>query len=134
MPRPIVNGVSGEDRAGKPIPTQGPLMHTVVALPTADELRRYVRDTLCDRDRLAPDAVHFLEGCVKRAGRTCGVYFEVEGPRMMRSHAIWVGDEHRILFYDSHGTRFAEARLSDAPDPGEWVRDGEKRRQPAVVG
>ena len=111
-------------------------MHTVVALPSADELRRYVRDTLCDRDHLASDAVDFLEGFVRRAGRTCGVYFEVEGPRSMRSHAIWVSDEHRLLFYDSLGTRFADVKLSEAPDPQEWVRTGEGRseRQPAAVG
>jgi len=27
------------------------------------------------------------------------------------------GDEDRILFYDSTGSRFAQARLSDGPDP-----------------
>jgi hypothetical protein len=127
MPHPIDNFVAGRDRAlqrGKTrVGSEGLLMHTVVSLPSPDELRRYVRETLCDHDRLALDAVTFLEGFVKRAGRICGVYFEVQGPRQMRSHAIWVGHEHRILFYDSLGTRFLDVSLSEGPDPEIWISD-----------
>jgi hypothetical protein len=103
-------------------------MHTVVALATPDELRQYVRKALCDRDRLDPETVPFFEGFVKRAGRLCGVYFEVQGPRLLRSHAIWVGEEHRILFYDSLGNRFDEIRLSEAPDPTQWVESRDESR------
>jgi hypothetical protein len=45
------------------------------------------------------------------------LFFQVQGPRLLRTHAIWAGDENRILFYDSTGLRFAETRLSEAPDP-----------------
>ena len=42
---------------------------------------------------------------------------EVEGPRRMRSSALWVGEENRILFYDTGGVRFHETQMSEAPDP-----------------
>ena len=31
--------------------------------------------------------------------------------------AVWAGEEARLFFYDSTGARFAEVRLSEAPDP-----------------
>ena len=41
---------------------------------------------------------------------------QIEGPRMVKTHAIWLGTEDRILFYDSTGARVAETRLCEAPD------------------
>jgi hypothetical protein len=96
-------------------------MPAVVALSTPDELRQFIRQTLCDHDRLDFESSPFLEGPLKRGGRICGIYFEVQGPRLMRSHALWVGEEHRILFYDSTGARFSEVKLSEAPDPRAWT-------------
>ena len=91
-------------------------METVVALPSREDLRRFVRQVLCDHDQLDPGQTAFFEALLHRSGRQCGLYFEVQGPRLLRSHAIWAGDDHRLLFYDSTGTRFAEMQLSDAPD------------------
>jgi hypothetical protein len=54
---------------------------------------------------------------INRGGRPCGLFFEVAGTRLMKSYAVWAGEENRILFYDSSGERFAEVRLCDAPDP-----------------
>jgi hypothetical protein len=98
-------------------------MRPVVSLPRPEDLRQFIRTTLCDHDRLDRDSSPFLEGPMKRGGRLVGIYFEVQGPRLMRSHAIWVGEEHRILFYDSTGARFTEVRLSEAPDPREWTAE-----------
>ncbi len=89
----------------------------VVPLPSLDELRGYVKEVLCTQDRLDPDQATMRQALVRRGGRTCGLFFQVEGPRLLRTYAVWAGDEHRILFYDSTGERFAEATLSDAPDP-----------------
>jgi hypothetical protein len=36
---------------------------------------------------------------------------------MLKTYAIWAGQEDRILFYDSTGQRFAETRITDGPDP-----------------
>jgi hypothetical protein len=92
-------------------------MDAVVCLPTLDELRQYVRTVLCEHDQLDPDQTPLLQGLVKVGDRPCGLFFEVQGPRMVRSHAVWAGEEGRILFYDSQGQRFHQARLSEGPDP-----------------
>lgn len=91
---------------------------TVVALPTLEDLRRHVLQTLCAHDRLDPTVTPLRQAIVKRSGRACGLFFQVQGPRMLKTYAVWAGEENRILFYDSTGLRFAETRLSDAPDPG----------------
>jgi hypothetical protein len=92
-------------------------MDAVASLPTLDELRRHVHRALCARDHLDPDQTPLYEGRVVRRGRPCGLFFVVQGPRMLKTYALWVAAEDRILFYDSGGERFAELRLSDAPDP-----------------
>ncbi len=92
-------------------------MNTIAALPTVDELRRHVHSALCARDNLDPAQAPLYEGLVMRRGRPCGLFFHVQGPRLLKTYALWAGEENRILFYDSAGERFAELRLSDAPDP-----------------
>jgi hypothetical protein len=89
----------------------------VVPLSTFTELRDYVRRTLCERDRLDVEQARLRQGLVRKRGKPCGLFFQVEGPRLLRTYAVWAGDEDRILFYDSTGERFAEARLCEAPDP-----------------
>jgi hypothetical protein len=92
-------------------------MNTVVCLPTLDALRVYVRNTLCAHDQLDPEQTPMHQGAIKRSGRPCGLFFQVQGPRLVKTYAVWAGEEDRILFYDSNGQRFAEVRLSEAPDP-----------------
>src|SRR5262245_28216230 len=89
----------------------------VVPLPTLEQLRQFVRETLCAHDRLDPQQARLRQALIRRSDRSCGLFFQVEGPRLMKAYAVWAGEEHRLLFYDASGTRFAEARLSDAPDP-----------------
>jgi hypothetical protein len=48
--------------------------------------------------------------------KPCGLRFEVQGPRRVRCTALWVGEEDRIIFYDS-GAGFHETRMSEASDP-----------------
>ncbi|HEY1380319.1 MAG TPA: hypothetical protein VGF55_26185 [Gemmataceae bacterium] len=88
-------------------------------LSTVDELRDFVRRTLCERDRLDPEQAQLRQGLVRRRGRPCGLFFQVQGPRLLRTYAVWAGDENRVLFYDSTGERFAEATLSESPDPAD---------------
>ncbi len=92
-------------------------METVVSLPTLDELREFVFQTLCAHDNLDPQQTPRFEGPIQRRGQPCGLFFQVSGPRLLRNHAIWAGEEDRILFYASTGERFLQARLSEAPDP-----------------
>jgi hypothetical protein len=88
---------------------------TVVPLATMDELREFVRRTLCAHDRLDEPTTPFFAAELKRGGRLCGYLFHIEGPRLLKNSALWAEEEHRILFYDSVGTRFHEVRLSDSP-------------------
>jgi hypothetical protein len=92
-------------------------MPAVASLPTFDDLRRHIREVLCAHDHLDPAITPLHQGLIVRKGKPCGLFFEVQGPRMLKTYAVWAGEENRILFYDSTGLRFAETRLSDAPDP-----------------
>lgn len=96
-------------------------MTTVVALPTVEELRQHVLATLCQHDQLDPAQTPLRQALITRRERPCGLFFQVQGPRSVRTYAVWAGEENRILFYDSTGERFAENRLSDAPDPSRLV-------------
>lgn len=90
-----------------------------VALPTLDGLNEFVRLKLCELDRLDPGQTPFYAMPIERRGRPCGGIFHIEGPRLLRTSAVWAGDEHRILFYDSVGNRVAEVRLSESPEMNE---------------
>jgi hypothetical protein len=92
-------------------------MRETVRLATMDQLRRHVHEVLCRHDHLDPEQAPLRQAVVTRRGRPCGLFFQVEGPRLLRGYAVWAGDENRILFYDSRGERTGESRLSEAPDP-----------------
>jgi hypothetical protein len=92
-------------------------MITVVCLPTLDELRRHVLEVLCTHDCLDPTQTPLHESVLFRRGQACGLFFQVQGPRLLKTYAVWAGEEGRILFYACTGERFAEIRLSEAPDP-----------------
>ncbi len=89
----------------------------ILSLPTLDELRKYVHESLCAPDRLDPGQTPLYQAVVTRRERPCGLFFQVRGPRQLKLYALWAGEENRILFYDGTGVRFGETRLSDAPDP-----------------
>jgi hypothetical protein len=92
-------------------------MDAVVCMPTLEGLRKFVLETLCRRDQLDSGQTPLHEGLIKRKGRKCGLFWQVQGPRRVKNYAVWAGEEDRIIFYDSTGQRFAEVRLSEAPDP-----------------
>jgi hypothetical protein len=92
-------------------------MDTVAALPTLEALRSHVHVKLCEHDALDPSQAPLRQAVIVRRGRPCGLFFQVKGPRRVSMYAVWAGEEDRILFYDASGQRFAEVRLSEAPDP-----------------
>jgi hypothetical protein len=94
-------------------------MDIVACLPTLEQLRLYVRATLCQHDQLDPEQTPLHHSVITRSGRPCGLFFQVQGPRMVKTYAVWAGEEGRILFYDSQGQRFAHTRLSEGPNPRE---------------
>lgn len=87
----------------------------VVAFSAVEDLAAYVHQVLCDKDALDPQQAPLFRTPLKKAGRVCGVVFHVEGPRLLRTSAVWSADADRIIFYDSTGTRFLDVRLSESP-------------------
>ena len=87
----------------------------VVAFAAVEDLAAFVHTVLCEKDALDPAQTPLYRTPLKRGLRECGVVFHVEGPRLLRTSAVWSADADRILFYDSTGVRFREVRLSETP-------------------
>jgi len=86
----------------------------VVAFPAVEQLAAFVHAVLCDAHQTP-----LFRTPLRKAGRVCGVVFHVEGPRRLRTSAVWSADDDRVIFYDSAGVRFREVNLSESPSPGE---------------
>ncbi|MBA4064607.1 MAG: hypothetical protein C0501_13015 [Isosphaera sp.] len=96
------------------------MSQAVVACPAVEDVAGLVHRTLCGRDGLDPAQTPLFRTPLRKAGRACGVVFHVEGPRQLRTSAVWAADADRVIFYDSAGARFGEVRLSESPTlPGE---------------
>jgi hypothetical protein len=77
----------------------------VPGLTTLDELGTFVRRTLCHHDNLDPGQTAFFRTPVVREGRVTGFVFHVEGPRLLRTSAVWAADDGRLVIYDSTGKK-----------------------------
>lgn len=93
------------------------MLRGVSAFAAVEELAAFVHGVLCDRDALDPAQAPLFRTPLRRGGRVCGLVFHVEGPRLLRTSAVWSGDDARIIFYDSSGVRFREVELSENPEP-----------------
>lgn len=80
-----------------------------------EEIRCYVVETLSKMELLKSDCCHLTVRMLSRAGKPCGVYFCLHGPRAVRLSAIWETDSNSILFYGSGGERVQRTRLKEAP-------------------
>lgn len=80
-------------------------------LNNLDELKNYVYENLCSREKLVPGAFHMSEQILIRQGRPCGIHFCLHGPRAVMFSAIWDSRRNSILFYDSTGERFQKTQL-----------------------
>lgn len=94
-------------------------MEAVQRLATLEQLTQHVRAVLAEHDQLDPEQSPLVQNVLMRRGRPCGLFFQLQGPRRVRTYAVWAGEENRILFYDSLGQRFAQTTLSEGPDPRE---------------
>ena len=93
----------------------------VVAFTKLADLTEFVHRTLCLQDALVPEQTPIFRTVLKRAGQPSGVLFHIEGPRLLRTSAVWSADDHRILFYDSTGQRVRAVRLSESPEIAEAI-------------
>ncbi len=78
-------------------------------------IRRYVSETLCEKDRLEANYFPLSEQVLVRGGAPCGVYFCLHGPRSLCLTAVWETDSNTILFYGSRGERFRRTQLISPP-------------------
>jgi hypothetical protein len=85
-------------------------------LPTLEDIRNYVADTLSQLETLEPSQHQLSQQVLHRSGAPCGIEFCLHGPRSVRLTAIWETDRNTILFYSSRGERVLRTRLLAAPD------------------
>jgi hypothetical protein len=90
---------------------------TCVSVSSLEDLHQVVHRTLCRIDNLQPELTPLLRSVIRKAGKPCGLFYQAQGPRLMRSYAIWVGSENRVLFYNTSGERCFVVVLSESPDP-----------------
>jgi hypothetical protein len=79
------------------------------------ELREFVNATLCDIFQLQRGAFPITEKVLNRAGKPCGIYFCLQGPRAVRFTAIWETERNQVLFYGPSGERILKSQLIDEP-------------------
>jgi hypothetical protein len=85
------------------------------SIDNLNELREYVYATLCEIFQLQIGAFPMAEKVLNRAGKPCGVYFCLHGPRAVRFTAIWESDRNQVLFYSPSGERIQKSQLLDGP-------------------
>jgi len=84
-------------------------------LNNMNDLREFVNLTLCEHYQLQIGSFKMTEKTLNRAGKPCGIYFCLHGPRSVRFTAIWETDRNQILFYGPGGERFLKTQLAEAP-------------------
>jgi hypothetical protein len=84
-------------------------------LPTLQDLRSYVADTLSRLETLDPNQHPLSQVILHRSGSACGIQFCMRGPRAIQLTAIWDAKCNTILFYSSRGERVQQTRLLAAP-------------------
>lgn len=82
---------------------------------SVQDLREYVNTTICTHCQLQEGAFSITERVLLRAGKPCGVYFCLNGPRATKFTAIWDADRNQVLFYGSRGERFLKTQLLESP-------------------
>ncbi len=90
-------------------------MRDVRCLPTMELLREHIHQVLCGKDQLDPQQTPLQQSILLQRNKPCGIFFQVNGPRLLKNYAVWAGEENRIIFYDAVGERFGETVLSESP-------------------
>jgi len=80
---------------------------------TFTELRNFVSSTICEYCQLQEGAFPMMERVLIRAGKPCGVYFCIHGPRATKFSAIWELENNQVLFYGCQGERYLKQPWGD---------------------
>ena len=84
---------------------------SISELSSLDDLRSFVKQTICDRNQLLQGAFELRQKTLVKQGKPCGLHFIIYGPRAVQFSAIWDAERQVILFYGSNGARFDSRRL-----------------------
>jgi hypothetical protein len=90
-------------------------MTDTAVLPTLPTLIAFVHRALCEQDHLDRATTPLVRTAIMQRGRLCGYVFHVEGPRQLRTSAVWSEPDERIGFYDSTGARVRSVILTESP-------------------
>ena len=82
----------------------------MIHLPTFEDLKTFVLQTLCAHADLEPDTP-MLESMLRRRGQPCGMEYLLLAGRTTRWSAIWEAATNRVLFYDPQLERFQESAV-----------------------
>jgi hypothetical protein len=85
------------------------------SLASRSDLREFVYATLCEIFQLQIGAFPITEKVLNRAGKPCGIYFCLQGPRAVRFTAIWETERNQVLFYGPSGERILKRQLIEGP-------------------
>ncbi len=91
------------------------MLERSASVPSLEELRSYVAEVLGTLESLKTDQFQLSQNILMRAGKPCGIYFCLQGPRALRLSAIWETDQNSILFYGSCGRRVHRTKLILSP-------------------
>jgi hypothetical protein len=80
-----------------------------------DDLRSYVQQIICEKNDLEVNAFSMTERILVRAGKPCGLFFCLHGPRSVKFTAIWETDHNSVLFYSPTGERTQKSQLAHVP-------------------
>jgi hypothetical protein len=87
------------------------MSQAVLACAAVEELAAFIHQVLCEKDALDPNQTPLFRTPLCQGERVCGLIFHVEGPRLLKTSAVWSADDDRVIFYDSNGIRFRDVKL-----------------------
>lgn len=91
-----------------------------VRISNQRQLRTYVAETLSQFESLDPQQYPLAQRVLTQAGKPCGLYFCLQGPRAVRLTAIWETRGNTILFYGANGQRLKRTVLLEPPALDCW--------------
>ncbi len=83
----------------------------IAQIRTVPELRTFIREMLCAKENLISEQFPVNEAILRRGERTCGLQFQLFGPRSIRLGAIWAADHNVVYFYAANGERYLKVPL-----------------------
>ena len=93
----------------------------VPGIRTLDELRSFVKTTLCQKENLLLEQSKLRQAPLIKQGQLCGFQFALQGPRQVRLGAVWATDHNIIYFYDTRGNRYHKVHLPERIELAEAV-------------